>query len=59
MKRSWNKKFWSVKLLLTLASIVILGFGSQFLFSTLLSILKWGLLVNEKRGLTTTACLLH
>jgi hypothetical protein len=58
MKRSWNK-FWSIKLLLALASTVVLDFGSQFLFSTLLRILKWGLFFNEKKGLTTTACLLH
>jgi hypothetical protein len=45
----------SVKLLLALDSTVNLGFGSIFLsFLILLRVLKWGLLFNERQGLTTT-----
>jgi hypothetical protein len=47
----------SSKLLLVLASTVVLGIGTHdhiFVLSVLLRVLKWGLLFDEKRAVTTT-----
>jgi hypothetical protein len=51
----------SSKLLLALTSTVILGFGHRrdpwqyFVLFTLLRVLKWGLVFEERRGVTTTS----
>jgi hypothetical protein len=42
------------KFLLVLASPVILGFGHIFVLSRSLRGLKWGLLFDERRGVTNS-----
>jgi hypothetical protein len=56
----YNRIVQSSKLLLAFASKVLLGFGPLgthehiFVVSRPLHVLKWGLLFDKRRGLTTT-----
>jgi hypothetical protein len=53
-KKVWEDKIglWS-KFLRTLDKIIILGFGAHLFFPRLSRVLKWALIFDERRGVTT------